>query len=109
MVDAALLPEDSDVADERKRVFECQPVLESMMGSPLILQELSKVNIAQPHCLVKCKMETEKKLRLILFFRFTLVAVIFLQWTDCLWLWVKESVLVFWASMELARPQHLKC
>lgn len=43
IVNAALLPEDSDVADERKRVFECQPVLESMIGSPLILQELSKV------------------------------------------------------------------
>uniref|UniRef100_A0A3B4B911 ABC transporter domain-containing protein n=1 Tax=Periophthalmus magnuspinnatus TaxID=409849 RepID=A0A3B4B911_9GOBI len=42
LVNAALLPEDSDVADERKRVFECQPVIESMMGSPLILQELSK-------------------------------------------------------------------
>ncbi|KAM6957907.1 LOW QUALITY PROTEIN: phospholipid-transporting ATPase ABCA3 [Aplochiton taeniatus] len=41
--DAALMPEDRDVADERKRVLECQPVLESMVGSPLILQELSKV------------------------------------------------------------------
>uniref|UniRef100_A0A8C4GZK9 ABC transporter domain-containing protein n=1 Tax=Dicentrarchus labrax TaxID=13489 RepID=A0A8C4GZK9_DICLA len=38
-----LLPEDRDVADERKRVLECQPVVESMVGSPLILQELSKV------------------------------------------------------------------
>lgn len=36
-------PEDRDVADERKRVLECQPVVESMVGSPLILQELSKV------------------------------------------------------------------
>uniref|UniRef100_A0A7N9AL73 ATP-binding cassette, sub-family A (ABC1), member 3b n=1 Tax=Mastacembelus armatus TaxID=205130 RepID=A0A7N9AL73_9TELE len=41
--DAALLPEDRDVAEERKRVLECQPVIESMVGSPLILQELSKV------------------------------------------------------------------
>ncbi|XP_061703260.1 phospholipid-transporting ATPase ABCA3 isoform X2 [Syngnathoides biaculeatus] len=41
--DAALLPEDRDVADERKRVLECQPVVESMVGSPLVLQELSKV------------------------------------------------------------------
>uniref|UniRef100_A0A668AI68 ATP binding cassette subfamily A member 3 n=1 Tax=Myripristis murdjan TaxID=586833 RepID=A0A668AI68_9TELE len=41
--DAALLPEDRDVAEERKRVLECQPVVESMVGSPLILQELSKV------------------------------------------------------------------
>ncbi|XP_059204278.1 phospholipid-transporting ATPase ABCA3 [Centropristis striata] len=41
--DAALQPEDRDVADERKRVLECQPVVESMVGSPLILQELSKV------------------------------------------------------------------
>uniref|UniRef100_A0A8C4H0N4 ABC transporter domain-containing protein n=1 Tax=Dicentrarchus labrax TaxID=13489 RepID=A0A8C4H0N4_DICLA len=39
----SLLPEDRDVADERKRVLECQPVVESMVGSPLILQELSKV------------------------------------------------------------------
>ncbi|XP_061740845.1 phospholipid-transporting ATPase ABCA3 [Nerophis ophidion] len=39
----ALLPEDRDVADERKRVLECQPMVESMVGSPLILQELSKV------------------------------------------------------------------
>uniref|UniRef100_A0A7N5ZTB9 ABC transporter domain-containing protein n=1 Tax=Anabas testudineus TaxID=64144 RepID=A0A7N5ZTB9_ANATE len=41
--DAGLLPEDRDVAEERKKVLECQPVLESMVGSPLILQELSKV------------------------------------------------------------------
>ncbi|KAF6732548.1 ATP-binding cassette sub-family A member 3 [Oryzias melastigma] len=41
--DAALVPEDRDVAEERKRVLECQPMVESMVGSPLILQELSKV------------------------------------------------------------------
>lgn len=41
--DAAILPEDRDVAEERKRVLECQPVIESMVGSPLVLQELSKV------------------------------------------------------------------
>ncbi|XP_072225725.1 phospholipid-transporting ATPase ABCA3 [Leuresthes tenuis] len=41
--DAALQPEDRDVAEERKRVLECQPLVESMVGSPLILQELSKV------------------------------------------------------------------
>uniref|UniRef100_A0AAY4BFC7 ABC transporter domain-containing protein n=1 Tax=Denticeps clupeoides TaxID=299321 RepID=A0AAY4BFC7_9TELE len=35
--------EDGDVAEERKRVLQCQPAVESMMGSPLILQELSKV------------------------------------------------------------------
>ncbi|MBN3275901.1 ABCA3 protein, partial [Polyodon spathula] len=40
---AALLPEDRDVAEERKRVLECQPAVESMVGSPLIMQELSKV------------------------------------------------------------------
>ncbi|TSK87603.1 ATP-binding cassette sub-family A member 3 [Bagarius yarrelli] len=39
----ALQPEDRDVADERKRVLEFQPVVESIVGSPLILQELSKV------------------------------------------------------------------
>lgn len=38
----ALQSEDRDVAEERKRVLECQPVVESMVGSPLILQELSK-------------------------------------------------------------------
>jgi len=43
MEDAALLPEDRDVAEERKRVLECQPIIESMVGSPLVLQELSKV------------------------------------------------------------------
>ncbi|XP_015215344.2 phospholipid-transporting ATPase ABCA3 isoform X1 [Lepisosteus oculatus] len=41
--EAALVPEDRDVAEERKRVLECQPAVESMMGSPLVLQELSKV------------------------------------------------------------------
>ncbi|XP_054892052.1 phospholipid-transporting ATPase ABCA3 [Poeciliopsis prolifica] len=41
--EAAFLPEDRDVAEERKRVLECQPVVESMVGSPLILHELSKV------------------------------------------------------------------
>ena len=38
-----LHPEDRDVADERKRVLDCQPVIESMVGSPLVLQELTKV------------------------------------------------------------------
>ncbi|XP_029015057.1 phospholipid-transporting ATPase ABCA3 [Betta splendens] len=41
--DPGLCPEDRDVAEERKKVLECQPVLESMVGSPLVLQELSKV------------------------------------------------------------------
>ncbi|XP_061079781.1 phospholipid-transporting ATPase ABCA3 [Conger conger] len=41
--DSALLPEDRDVAEERKRVLECHPMVESMVGSPLIVQELSKV------------------------------------------------------------------
>ncbi|XP_072549037.1 phospholipid-transporting ATPase ABCA3 isoform X1 [Salminus brasiliensis] len=38
-----LQPEDRDVAEERKRVLECHPMVESMVGSPLILQELTKV------------------------------------------------------------------
>ncbi|XP_066497951.1 phospholipid-transporting ATPase ABCA3 [Hoplias malabaricus] len=42
-VEETLQPEDRDVAEERKRVLECQPVMESMVGSPLILQELTKV------------------------------------------------------------------
>ncbi|XP_048101265.1 phospholipid-transporting ATPase ABCA3 [Alosa alosa] len=45
---AALQPEDRDVAEERKRVLECQPVVESMVGSPLILQELTKVYTGGP-------------------------------------------------------------
>lgn len=48
--DGAVLPEDRDVADERKRVLECQAVVESMVGSPLILQELSKVRSAAVCC-----------------------------------------------------------
>uniref|UniRef100_A0A8C1CZX0 ATP-binding cassette, sub-family A (ABC1), member 3b n=1 Tax=Cyprinus carpio carpio TaxID=630221 RepID=A0A8C1CZX0_CYPCA len=43
LAEEALQPEDRDVAEERKRVLECQPVVDSMVGSPLILQELSKV------------------------------------------------------------------
>uniref|UniRef100_A0A671SHZ0 ATP-binding cassette sub-family A member 3-like n=1 Tax=Sinocyclocheilus anshuiensis TaxID=1608454 RepID=A0A671SHZ0_9TELE len=43
LLNLSLQPEDRDVAEERKRVLECQPVVESMVGSPLILQELSKV------------------------------------------------------------------
>ncbi|XP_067087403.1 phospholipid-transporting ATPase ABCA3 isoform X2 [Osmerus mordax] len=41
--DAAVQTEDRDVAEERKRVLECHPMVESMVGSPLILHELSKV------------------------------------------------------------------
>ncbi|MEQ2212238.1 hypothetical protein XENOCAPTIV_027986 [Xenoophorus captivus] len=48
--DAVFLPEDRDVADERKRVLECQPVVESMVGSPLILHELSKVQQRIGYC-----------------------------------------------------------
>ncbi|XP_023666396.2 phospholipid-transporting ATPase ABCA3 [Paramormyrops kingsleyae] len=40
---SSLQPEDRDVAEERKRVLECQPAVESMVGSPLVLQELTKV------------------------------------------------------------------
>ncbi|KAJ3601486.1 hypothetical protein NHX12_032454 [Muraenolepis orangiensis] len=36
-------PEDSDVADERKKIMDCQPIIESMVGSPLVLQELTKM------------------------------------------------------------------
>lgn len=43
LAEEALQPEDRDVAEERKRVLDCQPVVESMVGSPLILQEISKV------------------------------------------------------------------
>ncbi|XP_051573029.1 phospholipid-transporting ATPase ABCA3-like isoform X1 [Myxocyprinus asiaticus] len=43
LAEEALQPEDRDVAEERKRVLDCQPVIESMVGSPLILHELSKV------------------------------------------------------------------
>ena len=47
--DAAVQPEDRDVAEERKRVQECHPMVESMVGSPLVLHELSKV-----HCVCVC-------------------------------------------------------
>lgn len=43
LAEEALQPEDRDVAEERKRVLECQPVVESMVGSPLVVQELSKM------------------------------------------------------------------
>uniref|UniRef100_A0A8C2PTK1 ATP binding cassette subfamily A member 3 n=1 Tax=Cyprinus carpio TaxID=7962 RepID=A0A8C2PTK1_CYPCA len=43
LAEEALQPEDRDVAEERKRVMDCQPVVESMVDSPLILQELCKV------------------------------------------------------------------
>ncbi|TRY96423.1 hypothetical protein DNTS_021457 [Danionella cerebrum] len=48
LAEEVFLPEDKDVAEERKRVHECQPVVESMVGSPLILQELSKVYTGGP-------------------------------------------------------------
>ncbi|RXN24177.1 ATP-binding cassette sub-family A member 3 [Labeo rohita] len=51
LAEEALQPEDRDVAEERKRVLECQPVVESMVGSPLILQELSKVYSGGPSLL----------------------------------------------------------
>lgn len=51
LVEEALQPEDRDVAEERKRVLECQPMVESMVGSPLILQELSKVYSGWPSLL----------------------------------------------------------
>ncbi|XP_051987338.1 phospholipid-transporting ATPase ABCA3 [Xyrauchen texanus] len=47
----ALQAEDRDVAEERKRVLECQPVIESMVGSPLVLHELSKVYSSGPSLL----------------------------------------------------------
>ena len=55
IVDAALLPEDRDVADERKRVLECQPIIESMVGSPLVLHELSKVRSTEGFFLSKLR------------------------------------------------------
>ncbi|XP_055050856.2 phospholipid-transporting ATPase ABCA3 [Misgurnus anguillicaudatus] len=51
LVEEGLQPEDRDVAEERKRILECQPVVESMVGSPLILQELSKVYSGGPSLL----------------------------------------------------------
>ncbi|KAL1278816.1 hypothetical protein QQF64_025489 [Cirrhinus molitorella] len=51
LAEEALQPEDRDVAEERKRVLDCQPVVESMVGSPLILQELSKVYSGWPSLL----------------------------------------------------------
>ncbi|XP_057202451.1 phospholipid-transporting ATPase ABCA3 [Triplophysa rosa] len=51
VAEEALQSEDRDVAEERKRVLECQPVVESMVGSPLILQELRKVYSGGPSLL----------------------------------------------------------
>ncbi|KAG7261800.1 hypothetical protein CRUP_037406, partial [Coryphaenoides rupestris] len=48
--EGVLHPEDRDVADERKRVLDCQPVIESMVGSPLVLQELTKVQQRIGYC-----------------------------------------------------------
>lgn len=53
LAEEALQPEDRDVAEERKRVLECQPVVESMVGSPLILQELCKVS--HSHSVIWCQ------------------------------------------------------
>uniref|UniRef100_A0A6I8PBH8 ATP binding cassette subfamily A member 3 n=1 Tax=Ornithorhynchus anatinus TaxID=9258 RepID=A0A6I8PBH8_ORNAN len=40
---AAPLPEDRDVADERKKVLESPPELPSALSSPLVIKELTKV------------------------------------------------------------------
>lgn len=53
LAEEALQPEDRDVAEERKRVLDCQPVVESMVGSPLILHELSKVS--HSHSVIWCQ------------------------------------------------------
>lgn len=42
----SVLPEDQDVADERSRVLV--PSLDSMLDTPLIINELSKVTQALP-------------------------------------------------------------
>lgn len=42
----SVLPEDQDVADERSRVLV--PSLDSMLDTPLIINELSKVTEAPP-------------------------------------------------------------
>ncbi|XP_029433384.1 ATP-binding cassette sub-family A member 3 [Rhinatrema bivittatum] len=40
---AAVLPEDRDVADERKKVLESPPELLTSLNSPLVIKELTKV------------------------------------------------------------------
>lgn len=39
----SVLPEDRDVADERKKVLESPPELLSSLSSPLVIKELTKV------------------------------------------------------------------
>lgn len=41
-----MLPEDRDVADERKKVLESPPELLSSLSSPLVIKELTKVRRA---------------------------------------------------------------
>lgn len=43
-----MLPEDRDVADERKKVLESPPELLSSLSSPLVIKELTKVRRAWP-------------------------------------------------------------
>lgn len=44
----SVLPEDRDVADERKKVLESPPELLSSLSSPLVIKELTKVRKAWP-------------------------------------------------------------
>lgn len=111
--DSAVIPEDRDVAEERKRVLECQPMLESMVSSPLILQQLSKVRkkfeLVFFSLLVSVWGHMTVQNLLSLPLRCTPVAKLSWLWTGCLWPWGKESVLAFSASTEQARPPRLRC
>ena len=44
----SVLPEDRDVADERKKVLESPPELLSSLSSPLVIKELTKVRRVWP-------------------------------------------------------------
>lgn len=44
----SVLPEDRDVADERKKVLESPPELLSSLSSPLVIKELTKVRSTWP-------------------------------------------------------------
>lgn len=112
VAEEALQPEDRDVAEERKSVLECQPVVESMVGSPLILQELSKVCdvffwiralfLLLSHDII-LKMKDGCHIRC------TRVGRRCWQWTAYLWPSGRASVSVCWVLTVRGRPRRLKC
>lgn len=52
-----MLPEDRDVADERKKVLESPPELLSSLSSPLVIKELTKVRKPWPFLSILLRVE----------------------------------------------------